>query len=580
VGALACFFVLSPALFTPWSFGPDYTNHIWLVWQQAVAIADHGHPTLYLQTPSGILEPYYGFYGGTLYATAGAVAALVGTDHTYAVYVASIGAATAFAYGGTWWLGRLLGLSRWVSHLPAFVLVTSAYYLTDAYARGAWPELVALSAVPMVLAGGAHLLTRPWGPGPVALFVIGVVVMTGSHNLTLFWSAVIIGPVAVIALVLAGRERPSLRRIAAVAALGALALAVNAWFLVLDLTHSTDVQAWIQNKMFIEQHFSHYFYFDNLGVVLDPLRGTPSQSTTFGLAIAPPIVAFALSVALAGLAWPTLNGARRWARRLWLLLFAVMATLVVLLVMPAGWWLAIGSPFVNIQFPYRLAGWLLIAVVVQLAISLRFARGMSPVRRRTAVILSLAVIAATIAQAAAQMYPAARVDNRLYRDFNPLMYPMDKQAGSKPRELAFVGGPTTPPRTFYDPFSYADASLPVIETEPRRTLIFPRPEPGQTSASLSGPMPPGRGPIATNIGAGPYAVEVHGLPVIGRTPGGALVLEPPAAGPRVRRVTVTADAGVAETVGVAVSAFCLLGVLGLLVALTVRSTLRYRRARN
>lgn len=178
VGASICLFVLSPALFTPWGFGKDYANHLWLIWQQGLAISQTGHPTLYLQTPNGIFEPFYGFYGGTLYAVAGAVSALFG-NHAYPVYVASIGAAAALAYGGMWWLGRQLGLSRWVAHLPAIVFVTAAYYLTDAYARGAWPEFIALSAAPMFLAGGARLLTGQWRAGPVALFVLGTVMMTG-----------------------------------------------------------------------------------------------------------------------------------------------------------------------------------------------------------------------------------------------------------------------------------------------------------------------------------------------------------------------------------------------------------------
>jgi hypothetical protein len=57
---------MSPALFTPYGFGPDYTNHLWLVWQQALAISHNHHPTLYLQSDHGIFEPFYGFYGGTL----------------------------------------------------------------------------------------------------------------------------------------------------------------------------------------------------------------------------------------------------------------------------------------------------------------------------------------------------------------------------------------------------------------------------------------------------------------------------------------------------------------------------------
>ncbi len=562
VGLLACLFVLSPALFTPWGFGVDYTNHLWLVWQQGLAISNSGHPTLYLQQPSGVFEPFYGFYGGTLYAVAGASSALLG-NHPYPVYVASIGAAAALAYGGMWWLGRQLGLSRRVAHLPAFVVVTAAYYITDAYARGAWPELVALSAVPMFIAGAARLLTGRWRAGPVALFAIATVALTGSHNLTLLWSVLVIGPVAAAVWVTAGTARPSARRLAMTAGLAVVAAGVNAWFLVLDVSHSGDVQAWLQNEDFVEHAFRHYFYFDNLGVILDPLRGVPSQSTTYGLAIAAPVAAFALSVVLAGLAWPRLSQVGRGPRALWVILFVAMAALVGLIAMPAGWWIAIGPPFTDIQFPYRLAGWLLIVVALQLAVSLRFARGLEGPRRDVASILTVCLVALTVVQATGQMYAGPRLDGEVNH-------------GVHPQKAAFANGPTTAPWTFYDPYSYADASLPVVETEEGRTITLPVPRPGATRTTIEVSWPPGSPPIPTNVAVGPYAARVEGAAVVGRTPGGGIVVKPPAKGGTVR-LTVVADAGGLQTIAAIVSILCLLTVLGLLAALAAGPRLRYRR---
>lgn len=563
VGALVCLFVLSPALFSPWGFGPDYTNHLWLVWQQGLAISDGGHPTVYLQTPGAIFQPFYGFYGGTLYGAVGAVSALFG-NHAYPVYVASIGLAAALAYGGMWWLGRQLGLGRWAAHLPAFVVVTAAYYLTDAYARGAWPELVALSAVPMFIAGAARLLTGPWRAGPVALFVLATVVLTGSHNITLFWSVVVLGPVAVALWLVAGDSRPSLRRLLAVAALAVVAVGINAWFLLLDLAHAGDVQAWINNEAFMEAAFGQFFYFNNLGTLLNPLRHFPAQSSTFGLVIAAPVAAFGLSLALTALAWPQLRRSGRPLVATWLILLAAMAALVVLVVMPESWWLALGAPFTNIQFPYRLAGWLLIAVAIQLAISLRFARDLSGVRRRLVAVLAAGLVVLTVAQAAAQLYDGPRVDGLVNEKLDP-------------HQAAFANGPTGPPDTFYDPFSYADASLPVIEPPEERTIFLPTPAPGQDRLTEQVGIPPGRGPVASNIGAGPYVVRVEGMKVVGRTPGGALVLQPPAHGREAIPLTVVADTGTLGTVGTVISLLCLAACFCLVVGLATDSWLRYRR---
>ena len=561
VGALVCFFVLSPALFTPWGFGPDYTNHLWLVWQQSLAISHSGHPTLYLQTPGGIFEPFYGFYGGTLYAVAGTVSALAG-DHAYPVFIASIGAAAAFAYGGMWWLGRQLGLSRWVAHLPAFVVVTAAYYLADAYGRGAWPEFVALSAVPLFLAGGLRLLTAPWRAGSVALFVVGTVAMTGSHNVTLLWSVLVIGPVAVVAWLVAGPARPSLRRVASVAVLAAVAVGVNAWFLVLDLRHGSDTHVWLENTILVK-NFASTFYFDNLGVVLDPLRRTPAQSTTYGLAIAAPVAAFVLGLVLVALSWDQLRRAGRSLRAIWLILLAAMVVLVGLMIMPANWWTALGAPFINIQFPYRLSGWLLVAVAVQLAISLRFARALTGARRQVAIVLGVALIAATVVQATAQMYSGPRLDGNTYEGF-------------RPRQGAFANGPTTPPVTWYAPYDYGDGSLPLFAPPPNRAIILPTPSPGQRRLVVDVGLPPGRAPIATNVAAGPYVVRVGGVRVVGRTDGGELVVRPQPGGRRTAHVVVTAEAGGWQTAAGTISVLCLLAILCLLTVLAWRGGLGSR----
>lgn len=563
VGALVCLFVISPALFTPWGFGPDFSNHLWLVWQQGLAISNTGHPTLYLQTPGGIFEPFYGFYGGTLYAVVGGLSALF-DNHVYPVYVASIGAAAALAYGGMWWLGRQLGLSRWVAHLPAFVVVTAAYYLTDAYARGAWPELVALSAVPMFIAGGMRLLAGPWRAGPVALFVLGTVAMTGSHNLTLLWSVLVLGPIATAVWIFAGGSRPSLRRVISLAALAAVAVGINAWFLALDLLHSTDTQAWTHHTVFLEEDFTKYFYFDNLGVVLNPLRHTPSQSTTYGLVIAAPVAAFALSVILVGLAWPQVRRAGRALKALWLILLVAMVSIVALMVMPASWWIALGGLFTQIQFPYRLAGWLLLAVAVQLAISLHFARDLTGRRRWIGVGLALGLLVLTLAQASAQIYSGPRLDGKVNDDFQA-------------RHGAFANGPTTPPETYYDPHSYADSSLPIVEPPRRRVVSLPAPSPGQTRLVTEVSLPPGSAPVATNIAAGPYVARMEGMEAVGRTRGGGVVVKPPPGGAEKARLTIVADGGALQKVAGVVSILCLLACIGLVVVLTLRPRLRYRR---
>ncbi|HJZ36613.1 MAG TPA: hypothetical protein VJ204_10130 [Solirubrobacterales bacterium] len=561
VGALVCLFVLSPALFTPWGFGPDYYNHLWLVWQQSQAISAHGHPTFYMQQASGIFEPFYTFYGGTLYATAGAASAIIG-GHTYLVFVASIAAAVALAYGGLWWLGRLLGLGRWQAHLPAFVFVTAAYYLTDLYARGAWPEIVALSAVPMFVAAGVRLLTGPWRPFPVLAFVIATVFLTGSHNITLLWTVVVVGPVAVVVLLASRSQRPSFRALAATAGLALVSIGINAWYLLLDLSHSGDTLAGSPVAGMAWQVTSYY---DKLGVIFDPLRQTPSQSNTAGLTIAAPLAALVLSVVIVALVWPVARRVGAWFWSLWAILLATIAGVVVLMTMPEGWWNTLGSPFILIQYPYRLAGWLALAIALQLAVSLRLARELTGAKYKLVIGLAVALVLVGVGQAAAQMFTSERVDGKGFT------------AKTHASDLAYANGPTTPPFTWYDRHSYADHSLPLVEVPAARTVTLPTPSPGQTRLVAELRLPPGHAPVATNVAGGPFVAKVEGIKVIGRTLEGMLVVSPPADGSRRARVTVRADAGGPAAVGLAITIVCLLIVLALLVALTIRPRLRYRR---
>ncbi len=91
----------------------------------------------------------------------------------------------AMAYGGTWWLARQAGVGAALAHLPALVVVTGAYALTNVYSRGALSEFVAGSAIPLAVASGWALLGAPrarardWG-----LLFGSIAVLVGSHVAT------------------------------------------------------------------------------------------------------------------------------------------------------------------------------------------------------------------------------------------------------------------------------------------------------------------------------------------------------------------------------------------------------------
>jgi hypothetical protein len=266
IATLAITLIASPLLFTSNGFGPDFTNALWIASYQQRVIAAHLHPTLFTHTlQGGVFYPMFAFYGGTLFAVTGALGALlggsaVGSSTIAAFEIVTVGAIAA-AYGGIFWLARQLGVRGMLAHAPAIVFVTSAYYATNLYGRGAWAEFVAVSALPLVLAAALRLARARWRVWPAVALVAASAFFFGSHNLTLLAGST----VAVVALacywLLSGctRELPW-RRMLATGGLIALGAGLNGWFLLPDVRYAHDtilgggvLESWYSTRGFIQR---------------------------------------------------------------------------------------------------------------------------------------------------------------------------------------------------------------------------------------------------------------------------------------------------------------------------------------
>jgi hypothetical protein len=542
-------FVASPAIFTSWGFGPDFTNHLWLISQQSDAIAHLGHPTLYMHSePGGIFQPFYGFYGGSLYAIVGGVSALLGQQPEIA-YVGSIVLFGAMAYRGVWLLGHMAGLSRLLAHVPAYIFVSSAYFLTDLYARGAWPELAALAALPFAIAYGVRLLRYEWTAGSVLGFAWGCVLLSGSHNITLLWSTVLIAIAGAAAWLVLGRDRPGLWQIGKVAGVAALAGGVNAWFLLLDVRHSGDTVVGSGAAFFWD--FTKQF--DTPQAIFTPLRTAPA-SGTFGLVVAVPVLALVVGLGLLVVRHRAVLAQPRALRRLSLVCAGLLVLVIGMMMMPESWWLKLGTPFTLIQFPYRLAGYAALVSSLLVLLCLRLATNGAPSRWTTLVLVGL--VAITTIQAGAQMWGTSSADH----------VPPTK----RDRSLALANGPTKPPATWYDTGSYRDSSRPVIANiDPARTVVLPIPDAGARSVTATVTLPAGDAPVFTNIVGGPYVVRIAGVGVVGRgIDGRTAIIRLPG---QSRRVTITATAagGKPQTLAGAISILSILALLGLAIAVEV-----------
>jgi hypothetical protein len=561
--------LMAPMVLSGSTFGGDWPTHLWLVQMQARNISALGHPSLFVQSSLGAFEPWYAFYGGTLYSLAGALAVLSG-GHTLATYILSYAFAMAMAYGGFVWIARQAGLRGWTAHFPGLVLLTSAYYVADIFARGAWAETVATSAIPLVAASGLALLrAESWRLGPVLTFIVSVVVFTGSHNITLLYGTVFLALLCLTGAVAVGRSAlPLPRRVFAVAGLGLLATGVNLWFLLPDLA--------FQGKINISHSFTKPPAIAGgtpVGLLLDPIRH--SQIENFpSLDMQIPTLALLWSLATLALCWRNLS--MRWRRLSVALVITALPFLAVFLV--PSLWEAVPKVFWSIQFPYRLLSYIdySAAGLVMVALIAMVGERRSGTRRRLTtvlVLIGLAVAAVEGAQA-------------IHQEWNG-------PSSLRSRSEAFPGGSKAPafwPR-FVTYLQYQDTSLPVVNATipeiPGLTFyngeganVIPVPVTGTPKSGYSVTFtPPKSGTVTTNVISGPYLVAVHGAKFVGRTPYSELIMSVKKNPTGPTRVTFSTARTWPIVVGKWVTLACMLALASLLVTLTIRWA-RRRAARK
>lgn len=515
IAAGAVLLVAAPLLFTSSGFALDFTNHLWLSWAEGIGLAQAGHPSYFLNARGiGVFYPWFAFYGGSLYAIVGGISDLLG-GRPIAAYVGVTTLAIAGCYGGMVWLARGVGLRGPAVHAPALAVVTSAYYITNLYGRGAWTEFMAVAAIAPLLGSGVHLARAPlWRAGPVLVFVASAIVFSGSHNITLVWGTAVAALASVLTwLALGAPRRLRVRRIASLGGLALASVAVNAWYLLPDVSFAHDVPA----SQEVPPRGAVATFFDTPAVLFDPLRAVPRASHTPALFVQVPVW-FLVWGLLAGavLMWrrrdaPLRRGDAR-LRRVWsgvVLLTAIL--LAMIMITPL--WSTVPFPFDAIQFPYRLGSYVFYAVaglVLVGALALQHAAAAGNARRTVAGLRwALACVCAISVGLCVwqQWVPSTLFPGFSYRN----------------REDALASVHTLP-RTWYDPLSYSDMKAPIVSTPSRRRLIIPvgSVHGDRFAAWLS--VPPGPAPIETNIAGGAYLVHIAGLRRVGRNLAGQAVV--------------------------------------------------------
>jgi hypothetical protein len=418
---------------------------------------------------------------------------------------------------------------------------------------------MAVSALPLVLAASLRLVRGRWRFWPAACLVAASVIFSGSHNITLLWGATL----ALLALgcywLLSGRPRGlPWRRMLATAGLIALGVGLNGWFLLPDVRYAHDT---VLGGGYIEPWAATRF-FNTFGVIFDPLRTVPAESTTPALYVQLPLLALAWGLIAAPLYWRE----RRSRAGLATALIALAGLLV--LTMSSGAWSALPAFYRRIQFPYRLQSYVALAcaglvLLGALALTRRAERGRAGRSDRGLALALGLVLAFGVAVCAWQLWvPNTR------KACTPTRCPSYAN-----RSLALSGPPTLRPNSWEAGNDYGDNSLPVVTTEGRK---FDFAANSVENNRLSGPLqfPAGLAPFATNIASGPYLVHVGGgASVVGRTEEGYLVLKRTTGGSQPVNIDIRDRLSAPVQLGRITTAVA----AALLLALALAAAVRHRR---
>jgi hypothetical protein len=377
--------------------GWDWYPHQWYVWHQAEALKATGLPTLFSHNNIGVFVPHFAFYGGTLYAVAGALTILTG-DANSAMVILFI-AAFAACYGGWYWLARLCGLGVWTAHAPAALFITAPYYLSMIYANGSLGEFVAVSVMPPLVASAVAILrAKRLRAGPATVLAICATLFTGSHNLALLLGTTALLVTGGVLVVLIPRLRELITRagLLRVAGVMAPAVLVNGWFLLPDIVYQSHT---------IIAH-SKYLTADDLTWGMTLVQ--PSDVFSLGRKNARfDYQHMAVQLPLLGVAWIVLTLAivRSAWRSAWyrsvVFFLAFMAGLVVVM-MRLSLIRSLPRPYSLLQFSYRLEAYILLGFAAAVVGALLLLRHSTPRRSAWAWVL-LPILAWSVVGAVGQL---------------------------------------------------------------------------------------------------------------------------------------------------------------------------------
>jgi len=500
VVALIVFLLIRPMLWKHNFDGFDWYTHLWYIWHQEGSIRENLVPSLYNFNQTGVFDPHFAFYGGTLYVLA-AIISLV-TGHV-AAFVITWVMAFAMAEGGFYWLARQAGAGVVVSHAPGVLFISSAWWLAGIYAWGSYGQAVAISSVPLLAASAIAVLRADrLRLGPAAALAFSTTMFTGSHNLSMLWATTLSVIVLAImfAVVPAARklvfQKAGLKRLAIVMLPAVL---VNGWFLVTNVAYqgqsliamnSTYAEGLVRTSMnFVESKYLFSLKYGN------GIPGFTHQSAAL------PLLGTAWAAIAFAVAWP---GWRSMWLRLGLIAFGVMV-LVWQIHTHIEWIIGLPSPYDRIQAPYRLQSYITLGMGALVVCALAVVSRRSDWRRWWLVALAPAVLVVVLA---------------------------GKSLVDQPEGKVYVP-PWNEPRAYWSqdepPFGaadYVDGRVDVLQTDPTmpRAEFDAKVAQDEHKATVTVPAAEGQY-VASNLKAATWLVKLDGAKIFAMDQRGNAILE-------------------------------------------------------
>lgn len=535
VASLLAAALAAPLAYTKNAYQGDWSAHLHYVERQLASLREGAWPSPFLHVePYGAFYPYFAFYAGPLHALTAGLGLVLSSACAYKLTYAG---AFAISYLGSTWWARIAGVRGAFAHAVGLLSISSAYWLSLAYGKGAWGEFIASSVLPFVLAACTANARSPTPTrGERAALLAGWLLLSGSHTLTLIWGGVFTGAYA-LGLVLSFEREHRLAPLLRILPGVLLGIGLNGWFLGPLLAYAPFTR--------IADYSARGFgtnnpVLDSLEVVFHPGRYLPAGIDAGSF----------VQVSVYALTWAVAAGAcsvRRLERRerlaFGLALLGAMLFLSLLTQGRAGWFWRLAPDLLRaIQFPPRLHVYLSLCVLALVVLGLR-SLGRSPHRRLWSAAF-LVALGAQLGLAAYQVRTAA-------------------PTGRPITEVLRLAHLLSVPRDYRHEFDYRFATRrdgsglgPEIDAPARLALDLTTIHGHRAEVVL----PAGhRGPFATNVSFSPLIRTRGNIVLLGRTRDGLAVIAPRSAGAAPLRGTLEPAWPWPRLAGVAMTTLALVG---------------------